>query len=55
MSHLDDLIEEFDGEEGMFYLGPEIQAEIRGLRERVVELEKDVVDDSGGYNSWGCD
>lgn len=26
MTHLDDLIEEFDGEEGMFHLGPETQA-----------------------------
>lgn len=55
MSYLDDLIEEFDGEEGMFRLGAELQAEIKKLRERIVSLEEDIEDERRGYNSWGCD
>lgn len=48
MSHLDDLIEEFDGEEGMFHLGPKTQAEIKKLRKLVVELEEELADERRG-------
>lgn len=50
MAHLDDLIEEFDGEEGMFHIGPETQVEIKKLRKLVVELEEEIEDERRGYN-----
>ena len=55
MTHLDNLIEEFDGEEGMFHLGPETQAEIKKLRKQLTELEEEIEDERRGYNSWGYD
>lgn len=55
MSHLDDLIEEFDGEEGMFHLGPELQAEIKKLRQDLLacEMEYDDLNDMVNNNYRG--
>lgn len=55
MSNLDKLIKEFEDGPGSFHLGLELQSEIKKMRDRIVELEKNTVDDSGGYSSWGCD
>ena len=44
MTLLDELIEEFDGGDGIFCIGPLTQIEIKKLRKRVIELEQELKD-----------